>query len=74
VRRLYVDSLVHSAAYGRLLIEVVGEDRILLGSDWPFPMGTDHADADIGAYGPEVAKRIREDNAVRVFGKRLSQR
>jgi aminocarboxymuconate-semialdehyde decarboxylase len=74
VRRLYVDSLVHSAAYGRLLLDIVGEDRILLGSDWPFPMGADHADADIGAFGPEIARRIREENPVRVFGKRLTPR
>jgi aminocarboxymuconate-semialdehyde decarboxylase len=74
VRRLYVDSLVHSAAYGRLLLDIVGEDRILLGSDWPFPMGADHADADIGAFGPEIARRIREENPASVFGKRLTPR
>jgi len=36
VRRFYVDSLVHSPAYLRAIAELIGEDKILLGSDWPF--------------------------------------
>jgi aminocarboxymuconate-semialdehyde decarboxylase len=72
VRRLFVDSLVHSEAYGRLLVEVIGKDRILLGSDWPFPMGADSADADLGAFDPETARLVREDNARHVFGDRLA--
>jgi aminocarboxymuconate-semialdehyde decarboxylase len=51
---------------------VIGADRILLGSDWPFPMGADSADADLGAYPLELVARIRKQNAERVFGRRLS--
>jgi len=72
VRRLYVDSVVHGESYATLLIDVIGEDRILLGSDWPFPMGTDSADAGLAGFGPQIARRIREDNPRRVFGTRLA--
>src|SRR6058998_2769399 len=37
--RFYLDSLVHDAAALRYLIQLVGADRIALGSDYPFPLG-----------------------------------
>jgi len=39
LRRLYVDSLVHDAAPLRFLVELLGADRVALGSDYPFPLG-----------------------------------
>jgi len=37
--RFYLDSLVHDAETLRFLINLVGEDKIALGSDYPFPLG-----------------------------------
>lgn len=37
--RFYVDSLVHDPDVLRLLIKLMGVDRIALGSDYPFPLG-----------------------------------
>lgn len=37
--KIYFDSLVHDAAALRYLIDLVGVDRICLGSDYPFPLG-----------------------------------
>jgi aminocarboxymuconate-semialdehyde decarboxylase len=37
--RFYLDSLVHDEQALRYLIELVGADRIALGSDYPFPLG-----------------------------------
>ena len=37
--RFYVDSLVHDADALRYLIELIGAERIALGSDYPFPLG-----------------------------------
>ncbi len=37
--RFFVDSLVHDPRALRFIIEVFGEDRIALGSDYPFPLG-----------------------------------
>ncbi len=39
VRRFYVDTLVHDAAALRYLVELMGVDRVALGSDYPFPLG-----------------------------------
>ncbi|MGX1562392.1 amidohydrolase family protein [Streptomyces sp. NPDC055506] len=41
LKRLYFDSLVHDPQVLRALIGAVGADRVLLGSDFPFDMGTD---------------------------------
>jgi predicted TIM-barrel fold metal-dependent hydrolase len=41
LKHLYFDSLVHDPHVLRELIRVVGADRVLLGSDFPFDMGTD---------------------------------
>ena len=37
--RFYVDSLVHDADALRLLIKLVGHERVAMGSDYPFPLG-----------------------------------
>jgi aminocarboxymuconate-semialdehyde decarboxylase len=37
--KFYLDSLVHDEKVLKYLIELVGEDRIALGSDYPFPLG-----------------------------------
>jgi len=33
----------------RLAVSVFGEDRIVMGSDWPFPMGSGNPCADVRA-------------------------
>jgi aminocarboxymuconate-semialdehyde decarboxylase len=45
LRRFYVDDLVHDPAVLALLQATFGADRVLAGSDWPFPMGSDQVDA-----------------------------
>jgi aminocarboxymuconate-semialdehyde decarboxylase len=37
--RFYVDSLTHDFGALRLLLEVMGPERVALGSDYPFPLG-----------------------------------
>ncbi|MCC6329123.1 MAG: amidohydrolase [Acidobacteria bacterium] len=37
--RMYFDSLVHEPANLDFLIELVGADQVMLGSDYPFPLG-----------------------------------
>ncbi|RPE46750.1 aminocarboxymuconate-semialdehyde decarboxylase [Streptomyces sp. Ag109_O5-1] len=41
LKRLYFDSLVHDPQVLRALIGAAGADRVLLGSDFPFDMGTE---------------------------------
>jgi aminocarboxymuconate-semialdehyde decarboxylase len=44
LRRFYVDDLTHDPAVLGLLAETFGAERVLAGSDWPFPMGCDQLD------------------------------
>jgi aminocarboxymuconate-semialdehyde decarboxylase len=39
MRRMYFDSITHSADQLRSMIAAVGSDRIMMGSDYPFDMG-----------------------------------
>lgn len=39
LKRFFIDSLTHDAKALRYLIELIGVDRIALGSDYPFPLG-----------------------------------
>ncbi len=71
VRKFYVDSLVHSPAYLAAIIDIVGEDQILLGSDWPFPMGASSAEHDLAQLDIALKTKIRKTNAEYVFGSRL---
>lgn len=41
LQKLYFDSLVHSPAELRVLVAAVGPEQVLLGSDYPFDMGSD---------------------------------
>ncbi|MDQ0777653.1 aminocarboxymuconate-semialdehyde decarboxylase [Streptomyces aurantiacus] len=42
LKQLYFDSLVHDPQVLRELVRVAGADRVLLGSDFPFDMGTEN--------------------------------
>jgi aminocarboxymuconate-semialdehyde decarboxylase len=65
LRRLWFDSVVHDARTLRALIEVAGEDRVVLGSDYPFDMGLENPVEAIRSAGlpDDVTRRILGDNA-----------
>jgi aminocarboxymuconate-semialdehyde decarboxylase len=59
-KRVYVDSVVHGPGELRYLIEVIGAERILLGTDVPFDMGVADPVALYGANLPgDAVERIR---------------
>ena len=37
--KFYTDSLVHSHKSLDLLVDVIGQDKVILGTDYPFPLG-----------------------------------
>ncbi|MEV8596953.1 amidohydrolase family protein [Streptomyces sp. NPDC052012] len=51
LKRLYFDSLVHDRHVLRELMRVAGAGRVLLGSDFPFDMGTDDPVGALRAAG-----------------------
>ena len=42
MKNFYVDSLVHDENAMNFLIQVIGAERIAMGSDYPFPLGEHH--------------------------------
>jgi len=69
--RFWVDSLVHDADMLRLIVRLFGEDRVMLGSDYPFPLGEAEPGAlirsvpELGAASP----RLLGENALRWLGR-----
>jgi aminocarboxymuconate-semialdehyde decarboxylase len=43
IGKFYLDTLVHDPTVMKYLIDMFGADRIAVGSDYPFPLGEDHA-------------------------------
>jgi aminocarboxymuconate-semialdehyde decarboxylase len=70
IRRFYFDTLTHDDELLRALIDYVGPDHVLLGSDYPFDMGdSQHVDT-VRALGlaPDVEAAILAGNAERLLG------
>jgi aminocarboxymuconate-semialdehyde decarboxylase len=61
LRRFYVDDLVHDDAVLQLLVETFGPDRVLAGSDWPFPMGSDSVSAARSAAAEELTRPLAKE-------------
>lgn len=66
IGRFWVDSLVHDKKTMEYLIEVMGEDTICLGSDYPFPLGEHHPGKLIEKMklGKKTAKKLLYKNAL----------
>jgi len=59
LKRITLDSLVHDPLTLRFLVDLMGADRIALGSDYPFPLGEERPGALIDACGFPEATRAR---------------
>jgi aminocarboxymuconate-semialdehyde decarboxylase len=71
IRRFYFDTLTHDEALLRALIEYVGHEHVLLGSDYPFDMGDARHVETVRALDldPEVETAILAGNAERLLGR-----
>ncbi|WP_328999112.1 amidohydrolase [Kribbella sp. NBC_00709] len=63
LRRFYVDDLVHDDAVLELLNETFGPERVLAGSDWPFPMGSDGVSAARSATVEALTRPLAKEVA-----------
>jgi aminocarboxymuconate-semialdehyde decarboxylase len=71
VRRFYYDSCTYQARTLRYLLDVVGADRVLFGTDWPAPMRVDDPVRMIQTMSELTAQereRILTGNAGELFG------
>jgi len=75
VDRFSVDSAVFDQRSLKLLVDVMGEDRVLLGSDYPYPLGEEHIGALI--RGSELSLQAKAKmlggNAAEFFRLGVSQ-
>ena len=53
IGKFWIDSLVHDEKAMQYIIDVMGEDKICLGSDYPFPLGEHHPGKLIEVMGCE---------------------
>ena len=70
-RLLYFDSLTHSIPALNYLVETVGAERVMLGSDYPFGMGDPRPPSTVASlpHSSDAEKdAMYGGNAVRVFG------
>jgi aminocarboxymuconate-semialdehyde decarboxylase len=63
LKRIWVDSATHDPQLLRYILEVVGDDRVCLGSDYPFPLG----DLEIGSFIEKMG--LSEESLERIFYK-----
>jgi aminocarboxymuconate-semialdehyde decarboxylase len=63
-RRFYYDALIHDARALRYLIDLVGADRIAIGTDAPFDMGDENPTRII-----ESVKGLTEEEREQIYGR-----
>ena len=68
--RFFVDSAIFDQRSLRLLADVMGEDRILLGSDYPYPLGEEHIGDLIrhSGFSAQAKAKMLGTNAAEFFG------
>lgn len=69
VQRFTVDSAVFDHRSLRLLVDVMGEDRVLLGSDYPFPMGEENV-GELIRSSPDLSDEVKT-KLMRANGRRF---
>lgn len=70
LKLLYFDTITHDPVVLKSLVDFVGADHVLLGSDYPFDMGNENPVHLVRAanLGSENEKKILEDNARELLG------
>lgn len=70
LRRLYVDCLAHDPSLVDHAAEVFGPQRVVLGSDWPFAMGTDAPRSLVAHRGAAYVEAAATVHAEAALGRR----
>ena len=69
-RRFYCDTLTYNAETLRLALRTFGEDKLMIGTDYPFQIRDPDPHGSVSALGLDEgrASALREGNAVRFLG------
>jgi aminocarboxymuconate-semialdehyde decarboxylase len=62
LRRIHVDCICHSESAAILAEETFGSDKVVFGSDWPFPMGLVDPQEQLGSFNAERRTRYLSRN------------
>ena len=70
LNRFYMDSAVFHQRALQFLVETMGTDRVMLGSDYPFPLGEERVGSLIreSSFPPAATKKLLGGNAVQFLG------
>ena len=69
--KFYLDSLVHDEMALKYLVELIGDEKIVLGSDYPFPLGEHHPGKlieSMSSLSGESKDKLLWKNAVSFLG------
>jgi aminocarboxymuconate-semialdehyde decarboxylase len=66
IGKFWIDSLVHDPAAMQYILNLMGEDHICLGSDYPFPLGEHHPGLLIESmhFSPTLTEKLLFQNAL----------
>jgi aminocarboxymuconate-semialdehyde decarboxylase len=68
IGNLFYDTLTHSPAALEFLVDLVGADHVLFGTDLPFDMTDPTQASAIDSLGESQAQQIWGGNAMRLLG------
>jgi aminocarboxymuconate-semialdehyde decarboxylase len=57
--RIYTDTVLHDPRVLRFVIEIIGADRVMMGSDSPFPIGDLAPTKIVASSGVDAAMAAR---------------
>eukprot|EP00064_Thunnus_orientalis_P008376 superscaffoldBa00000992_g8399 len=72
----YTDSLVHDPIALKLLIDIIGKDKVMLGTDYPFPLGELQPGAlieSMNEFDDELKDKLLAGNALEFLGLKQEQ-
>jgi aminocarboxymuconate-semialdehyde decarboxylase len=67
LKRFYYDTVTHDSQLLRSLIDYVGVEHVLVGSDYPFDMGDEHPAEIVRGLNLEDEAKILHGNAEKIF-------
>lgn len=69
--KFWIDALTHDDKALQYVIDVMGEDKVCMGSDYPFPLGEHHPGKlieSMNAFSQQVKDKLLYDNALQWLG------
>ncbi|PFX33854.1 2-amino-3-carboxymuconate-6-semialdehyde decarboxylase [Stylophora pistillata] len=76
IGQIFTDCLVHDEKALKFLVDTIGEENVLLGSDYPFPLGEHHPGKlieEVYKDNTELRDKLLAGNALKFLGLQRSQ-